>query len=164
MMTKLLSLHSTTGKPFILVRTSSSSSSSSSSLLVSFLHLPFFSALFLQVLQGILALFGLISYTTNFISAFRSSASLTRKVADVVGFLLFLTNLALAIGFVAPAEAAIGSKFTQKGSVVSTEEVDTLLRLHFVYLGVVLLLAVQQMISFKSQGEASSISKDKKTR
>ena len=87
-------------------------------------------------------------------------------MADIIGFLLFSSNIALAIGFILPLEAAIGSKYTQKGAVVSAQEVQDLLQLHLIHLAAGLLLAVQQMVSFKSQGEtsAAAVGKDKKTK
>jgi hypothetical protein len=98
------------------------------------------------------------------INAFRTSASSTRKVADVLGFFLFVANVAFTITMINPLEISIGLHFGEAtvNKIVNGPEMESLRLYHLISLGLMLALAVQQMVSYKAPLGFASVEKDKK--
>ena len=118
-------------------------------------------ARFLDLIQLLLVAMGAINYVLGLVSAFKSTAPPARKAADVIGFFIFVGNVAFNILLIKPTEVTIGLYFSSK-DLPSPDLIHQLFQYHLVTLIASLALAAQQMISLKSTPKKDVAAKEKK--
>ncbi|PRP86891.1 hypothetical protein PROFUN_03639 [Planoprotostelium fungivorum] len=111
-----------------------------------------------KVAQVLFLLAATFSYTRGFLAIFTRDSSRKRKVSDFFGFVLFLSNLILNLKYLLPLEKKVGhfwvSAKLQSGPFqppAKEEEIRVALRNgHLLNLGLLVLMMVQQSISWKN--------------
>mmetsp|Transcript_26250 Transcript_26250/g.36972 ORF Transcript_26250/g.36972 Transcript_26250/m.36972 type:complete len:183 (+) Transcript_26250:118-666(+) len=115
-----------------------------------------------QLILVVMLLGGAFGYTTNLIGVFTKNGNRTRKVADVIGFVVFVCNLSFNALYVMPLEKAVGTQFTKLtwGRAEQIDNQNQLFLAHCIGLGILMILCIQQTVAFKNQGIDEKLKKN----